>query len=289
MQEINLYSLLKFYARNWWLILSLTLLGLLAGVVYNQFIQTPMYKSNATLLFINPGASTSTQDATLLNNYVQLFQSRRVLEPVISAQKLGVTYDEFSSSVAAVNEKGTEVIRLSVSTDNPEKSQKFLKAAVESFKEQAESLYDTDKLQVVDNASDAVPPYNVHKGLQLAIATGAGFVLSLIVLFFIYDAKGGKVEKRGKKQPAAKKPVAAKTSTKRKAPAQKESPITTFVADLKTAFSAENLSITPESKPAPTQKPALDVASKKPAVKSKPAKKAAKKPSTKKAKNTKIN
>lgn len=205
MQEINLYKLFKYYARNWWIILSFTLLGLLAGVIYNQFIQVPMYKSNATLLFINPGASSSTQDATLLNNYVQLFQSRRVLEPVISEQKLGVTFDQFSPAVSAVNEKGTEVIKLSVSTEDPAKSQKFLKAAVDSFKKEAEALYETDKLQIVDNASEAVPPYNVKKELQLAIAAGAGLVLSLIVLFFIYDAKGGKVEKRVKKQQIVKK------------------------------------------------------------------------------------
>jgi capsular polysaccharide biosynthesis protein len=208
MQEINLYKLLGFYVRNWLLILSLTLTGLLAGVVYNQFIQQPMYRSNATLLFINPGSSTSAQDATLLSNYVALFQSRRVLEPVISAQKLGVTYDQFSPSVDAVNEKGTEVIKLSVTTDSAEKSQKFLQSAVSSFKKEATLLYDTDKLQVVDNASSAAPPFNVKKPLQLALATGAGFVISLIVLFFIFDAKGGQVEKKPVlNKPKAKQPV----------------------------------------------------------------------------------
>jgi capsular polysaccharide biosynthesis protein len=206
-QEINLYKLLAYSVRNWLLILSLTLLGLLSGVIYNQFIQQPMYKSNATLLFINPGASTSTQDATLLNNYVQLFESRRVLEPVISEQKLGVTYDQFKPSVVAANEKATEVIKLSVSTNSPEKSQRFLKAAVVSFKKEATSLYGVDKLQVVDNASNAEPAYNVKKPLQLTIATGAGLVLSLIVLFFIFDAKGGVVEKKVSR-PVAKKPVA---------------------------------------------------------------------------------
>ena len=207
MQEINLYKLLAFYVRNWLLILSVTLVGLLAGVVYNQFIQQPMYRSNATLLFINPTSSTSTQDATLLSNYVQLFQSRRVLEPVLSDQKLGVTYEQFSPSVSAVNEKGTEVIKLSVSTDNSDKSQNFLRAAVESFKKQAESLYGNDRLQVVDNASSAEPAYNVKKPLQLALSTGAAFVLSLIVLFFVFDAKGGEV---------AKKPTVKKTASKTK-------------------------------------------------------------------------
>lgn len=168
MEEINLYKLLGFYARNWLLIISLTLAGLLVGLVYNQFIQVPMYKSNATLLVIKD--TNSAQDATLLNNYVELFQSRRVLEPAISAQNLDVSYETMSHNVTAVNEKSTEVLRVSASTDNPETSQKFLASAVESFRGEAEELYGKRNIIVVDNASDAVPPYNVNKPLQLAIA-----------------------------------------------------------------------------------------------------------------------
>lgn len=207
MEEINLYKLLGFYARNWLLILSITLAGLGAGLIYNQFIQTPMYKSNATLLVIKPAGSA--QDATLLNNYVQLFQSRRVLEPVIDNQDLDMTFEALIGNVSASNEKSTEVLRLSVSTNDPKVSQEFLAAAVEQFKKEAEALYDTKNLTVVDNASNAEPPYNVNKPLQLAIATGAGFVVSLLVLFFIYDARGGKVDDWGKKklQAAKSKPA----------------------------------------------------------------------------------
>lgn len=187
-----------FYVRNWLLILSITLTGLAAGLIYNQFIQVPMYKSNATLLLTKDRGAT--QDTTLLNNYVQLFQSRRVLEPVIENQKLNVTYDQFADNVEAVNAKGTEVIKLSVSTKNPEESQNFLREAVVVFKAEAKKIYGADNLTIVDNASSAEPPYNVKKVQQAAIAGAAGFVVSLLVLFFIYDARGGKVDNWGKKR-----------------------------------------------------------------------------------------
>ena len=212
MEEINLYKLLGFYVRNWLLIVSITLAGLTAGLIYNEFVQTPMYKSNATLLVIKEGGST--QDTTLLNNYVQLFQSRRVLEPVLESQNLDISFEQMSGNVTAVNEKSTEVLRVSVSTDDPEVSQKFLAAAVDSFRDEAEELYDRRNIIVVDNASDATPPYNVNKPLQLAIASGAGFVVSLLVLFFIYDARGGKVDDWGKKKrQAAKAKPAPRTKT----------------------------------------------------------------------------
>ena len=222
---------MRFYVQNWLLILSVTLAGLAAGLAYNEFIQVPMYKSNATLLFVNPNGTSSTQDATRLSNYVQLFQSRRVLEPVISKQELGVTFDEFIGGVSATNTKGTEVITLSVSTDNPEKSRNFLRAAVVSFKEEAEELYNVDALTVVDNASNAEPPYNVKKPLQLAIATGAGFVISLIVLFFIYDASGGKAGKLGSKKGGKKQAKASVTPKVADADVPVAKPVAPVVAE----------------------------------------------------------
>lgn len=220
MEEINLYKLLGFYVRNWLLILSITLTGLAAGLIYNQFIQVPLYKSNATLLLTKDRGAT--QDTTLLNNYVQLFQSRRVLEPAIENQKINTTYDAFVGNVEAVNTKGTEVIKLSVSTTNPEQSRNFLSEAVVIFKTEAKKIYGADNLTIVDNASDAVPPYNVKKGQQLAIASAAGFVVSLLVLFFIYDARGGKVDNWGKKRiRAAKTQPAPRTQKTKKTPAAK--------------------------------------------------------------------
>jgi capsular polysaccharide biosynthesis protein len=221
MQEINLYKLLAFYAKNWLLILSLTLAGLLGGFIYNQFVQVPMYKSEATILFINPEATNSAQDTTIINNYVELFSSRRVIEPVIQEQKIDIAYDTLVKSISATNEKGTEVIRLSVSTDNSKTSSNFLKAAVVSFKEKANELYGKDNLKVVDNASNAEPAYNVNKPIQLLLATAIGFIVSCISLFIVYDIRGDvpKVNKAKKiKTVAAKvkttKPLKAKKAKK---------------------------------------------------------------------------
>lgn len=221
---------MRFYAKNWLLIVSVTLAGLFAGLIYNSFIQVPMYRSSATLLLIDPTKTRTAQDVTLINNYVELFQSRRVIEPVIEAQKIDTTYEALVSSVSATNEKGTEVINVSVSTTDPERSQKFLRGTVNSFKNQVAELYGKDNISVVDNASEAIPPYNVKHAQQLAIATAAGFVVSLIVLFFIYDIKGDGLDKKGNKKKtvaasaAPKKPAAKAATTTPKSTVAKKAP-----------------------------------------------------------------
>jgi len=186
-EEINLYDLLKYYARKWRFILATTLLGLAIGVAYTNFIQTPLYKSEATLFLINEAGTQGPQDETLINNYVELFESRRVLSPVIEEQGIDMTYPEIEGAVTATAEKDTDVIKVAITTVDPKQSQDFINAAITSFKSQAEELYGADKVQIVDEASLSERPDNVQPMLQLGLATAAGFILAIIVLFFVYD------------------------------------------------------------------------------------------------------
>ena len=187
MQDINLYHLLKFYAKKWMWIVGSVLIALLLGYIYNTYLQTPLYKSSATLILINPNDKRTTQDVTLINNYIQLFKSRRVLEPVINEKNVNINYDTLVSSIDATNEKNTDVIKVSISTPNPDMSKMLVEGSVASFKEQANKLYKLDNVRLVDEASYSSQPYNVRKPFVLVVAGVGGLVLSLLALFFAYD------------------------------------------------------------------------------------------------------
>lgn len=189
MPEINLYDLLAHYAKYWLFLIISAIIGLAAGLAYTNYIQVPAYKSDATLILINPDQPTSIKDATTINNYLELIKSRRVLEPVIEKRKLGQSYEELAGSISTSNEKDTEVVKLSVSTSDPNVSQKVLNDAIASFKDQLETLYNKDDVQVVDSASLPKKPYNVRSSLQIALAMAASILLAVIIIFFIYDFK----------------------------------------------------------------------------------------------------
>ncbi len=204
MQEVNLYDLLKHYAKNWLFIVLCTLAGLLAGLIYNTYVQTPLYKSNATLLVLNKEGTTENKTTTI-NNYIELIKSRRVLEPVVQKQGKGQSYDAVVGAVTATNDKGTEVIKLSITSTNPEQSKNIVDATVDSFKEQVGTIYKTNTIQVIDSANLPTSNYNVKANTQLALATAAGFLFSVIILFFTYDYKLSK---------STAKPAKAKANTK---------------------------------------------------------------------------
>lgn len=188
MEEINLYDLMRFYARKWLTIATVVMIGAILGVIYTFFVQQPQYKSTATLLLVGTGR-TSNQESVVLNNYVQLFESRRILEPVIAEQKYDATYDKLAANTSAENVKNTDIINVSISTSSPKTSKALLEAAIVKFREEAKTLYGdgTIKINVVDAADAPIAPTNVRPIQQIGLAIVAALALAIVALFFIYD------------------------------------------------------------------------------------------------------
>ena len=223
MQEINLYHLLKFYAKHWAVIVIATVIGLLGGVVYNNFIQVPMYKSTATLLVINTDVKDAASTATLINNYSEIIKSRRVLENVISANNINLSYESLAGSVDTTTSKDTQVIKLNVTTKSPQDSEKVTNGIISTFKTEIKNLYNKENIKIVDTASYSSTPYNVRSGLQLILASMVGFMGSIIGLFFLYDYRlnNPKPKKTAKKK-TVKNATPVKKTTKKAAPAKKK-------------------------------------------------------------------
>lgn len=215
-QEINLYDLLKHYAKYWVVIAAATVFGLIAGQIYTQWVQVPAYKSNATLLVVNSSVTGSAEKTTLINNYIQLLKSRRVLEPVVEKLDLDQSYDQLVGSISTSNDKDTEVIKLSISSTAPQMSKEIVDATVDSFKNEIGELYQKDTIQIIDSANLPTEPYNVRSTIQIGLFTVAGFLLSIIVIFFIYDYQMSSSKSQVGKP--ISKPVAKKRSSKKSVP-----------------------------------------------------------------------
>ncbi|MGD8374137.1 MAG: Wzz/FepE/Etk N-terminal domain-containing protein [Candidatus Woesebacteria bacterium] len=207
-QDINLYHLLQYYAKKWIIIAVFTLVGAACGLAYNSFIQTPLYRSDSTLLLVGTSSATD-QRTTLINNYIELIKSHRVLDPVLQNFDNKISYEDLTNAISTANEKNTEVIKLSVDSEDAQTSQKLADGVVKSFRAEIKKMYNLDNIIVVDNASLASEPYNVHEELAMILSAAAGFCLSVIAIFFAYDInllknnQAPKADKKANKKPKA--------------------------------------------------------------------------------------
>jgi capsular polysaccharide biosynthesis protein len=162
------------------------------------------------------------QESVVLNNYVQLFESRRILEPVIAEQKYDATYDKLAANTTAENVKNTDIINVSISTSSPKTSKALLEAAIEKFREEAKTLYGDGaiKINVVDAADAPIAPTNVKPIQQIGLAIVAALALAMVALFFIYDYT---TAQKTQTKAASDVIVDAKAKTKAKAKAKTKS------------------------------------------------------------------
>ena len=201
MQEIDLYDLMRYYAKNWLNLLGALFIGAIIGVGYTAIIQTPLYKSEGTLIVTG---RTGPSDTTT-NNYAELFKSRLVLESVVNDKHYDGNYEQLLDHTTATTDKNTDVLRVSIADPNPQKSQELLMASVETFKDRAGNIYNNpNNIKVVDAASLPTKPYNVNALMQIGLATAAAFFIAIVALFFVYDYTNSnpartRATKKGKK------------------------------------------------------------------------------------------
>ena len=216
MEEINLYDLLRFYAKKWLTIASFAIAGAIIGVIFTYYIQQPLYKSSATVLLVGTNR-TSGQESVVLNNYVKLFNSRRVLTPVIAKHEYNKSFDSLVANTTAENTKNTDFISLSMSTTDAKTSKVMLESAIQEFGKQAKELYGDNsvRISIVDAANTPTGSTNVKPLQQIGIATVALTALSIIGLFFVYDYKHSQLVKAANAKPAAKKKPTKKPAPKK--------------------------------------------------------------------------
>ena len=208
--EIDLWSLLKFYGKHWYVIAVLTAVGLGTGFTYNTFIQTPVYRSDAKITFINTKTGSSARTVRDISNYADLVTSRNVLNKAIESSHENITYSQLAASTSVKNDKNTDVIDISVTTENPYRSAFLAQGITDAFVKEVANVYKLplDEVRVIDTAQRVDTPVNVRKELQLLLAGGIGFIVALIVLFFALDFKNSRSNADDEEDAGTPAPVA---------------------------------------------------------------------------------
>ena len=197
MEEINLKDLFSYFFKKTPIILFVTLLFLTVGIIYTMFIKTPLYKGDTTLILVKQDSnygqesSSQTQSDILLNQklvttYSELIKSKRVLNQVISILELDCTNLELSQKISVSSVKDTEIIKISVSDEEPKDASRIANTLADVFKYEVMDIYDLQNVTIIDKAEVQDEPYNIEVIKSAVIFFALGFMLSVGVIFVIY-------------------------------------------------------------------------------------------------------
>lgn len=198
MDEVNLKELFRYILSKFYIVVTATVVVVLAGEIYSTYLKTPLYRSTTKLVLTssqgdNSQSAVTNTDITLSNNlvktYSEIITSRGVLSKVIENLKLNTSTEDLASKVTVSSVSNTQIITLSVSDADANQAEKIANEIAKVFKAEIMSLYKIDNVQIVDKAQVASSPYNVNvlKQTLQFLAAGLAMGIGIVLIMFYLD------------------------------------------------------------------------------------------------------
>lgn len=190
--EIDLREIFVMLKKRWLMILSMTLVAVIASGVISFFVLVPKYEASTTMLVnykqnqeVTMTYSDMQMSQKLVNTYSEIIKSRSIAEKVVDQLDLDLTPEAVSSKLSVAGVGDTEVIYIKVTDENPDLAASIANAVGEIFKKEVKSIMKVDNVSTIDTAKVPVNPVSPNKMMNIAIAGVLGLMVSVGLVFVL--------------------------------------------------------------------------------------------------------
>ncbi len=185
--SVDILHIVKALWHRAWIIVLSGILAAAIGFSMASFVIAPKY-SSSILLYVNTNTlsvgdsfsitpSQLSAAQSLVKTYIVMLQNRTTLEKVIDRAEVSYTYEELSKMITANSVNDTEVMQVTVTSNNPYEAAKIVNAIAEVLPERIDEIIDGSTMAVVD--SGAVNLRRVSP--NIVIYTLLGLVLGVLL------------------------------------------------------------------------------------------------------------
>ncbi len=203
-EEIDLLDLFYAFWNKRVLIIIVVIIGAFVGLFYTRYAIKPKYTSSVTLILGKSSNSSSSGSSTLpdstdsitqsdialnqklISTYSEIMKSRKIINQVIKNLDLNMTYSQINNGVKVSSVKDSDVIKLSITSRDPELSAKIADEMTSVFVKEIASFYNIQNVFVIDGAEINRRPVNVSYPKNAIIFALAAFAICAVIIFLFY-------------------------------------------------------------------------------------------------------
>ncbi|MCC8050596.1 MAG: protein-tyrosine kinase [Clostridiales bacterium] len=179
-----------------YVILVTVLCAVISFIITNWFI-TPQYTSTAKIYVLNRQSNESvtssdiTSSTYLTEDYIEMIQSRTVIEAVIDDLDLDLSYDQLLNVVTVSAQSDTRVIAISVTDPDPDMAREITDAICQASVTHIKQIMELESVNIVDEANTPTEKSSpsLTKNVLIAALLGLVATLGVLVVIFILDDK----------------------------------------------------------------------------------------------------
>ena len=189
-EVIDLVEILYAIRQHLLKVILATVVAAIIGFAASKFLMTPQYSSSAMMIVNTRQDVTSNVTSDQINSatklvatYSIIIKSDTVLQQVIENLGLGMTYSELNSRVSVQAVDDTQVMKITVRSNNPEWARQVCDKITEVSPNVILEAVEAGSVKVISNASIATDPVSPNTMKNTALAGMVGLVLCLAVIF----------------------------------------------------------------------------------------------------------
>ena len=193
---IDVLHVVKSLWRRAWIIVLCGLLAAAIGFSISAFAIAPTYSSyiklyvnNSSFSLGNTSFSISSSELTaaqsLVKTYGDILDSRSTLERVIEKADVDYTWKELSEMITYEPSNNTEIMRVTVTSEDPYESSKIANTIAEVLPVRISEIINGASMEVVDSAIPELEKVAPSISRYTAISLVLGVLLSVVVLIVL--------------------------------------------------------------------------------------------------------
>ena len=198
MEEIDLKELFDIFWNKKVQIILVVLIFIVLGGVYSYGMKTPMYTSSTTLVLVMVNSEEKTEEnmvtttdmtldvtlnSKLVTTYSELVKSKNILRQVIKNLQIDEDEGTLKNNVKVTAVEDTELIKISVTHENPAYAAKIANEIAKVFSEKINEIYKINNIYIVDEAETPNAPSNINHMKDLIMFAFIGLVISAAYIF----------------------------------------------------------------------------------------------------------
>ena len=192
MEEIDLKEIFSIFWKKKVEIILIIAIFAVIGYIYTTVFTTPMYTSSTTLVLAGTNDETAegkqdsitttdlTLNSKLVSTYSQLVKSNKVVRQVISNLGIDISEETLRNNISVSSVSDTELIRITVTTDNPQYSADIANETAKVFTSEVAEIYNINNVHVVDVAEEQNTPSNINHKKNIIMFAAIGLVIAVI-------------------------------------------------------------------------------------------------------------
>ena len=196
--KVDLSRIFKVLRKNIKKLITIPVIFMILSAIFTSLFVTPKYAASTQILVnqkqiennvVNPNNVQNSLQS--VNTYAEIIKSPRILERV--SKELDYKYDvkELSSFVKVTNQSNSQIINVSIVTENAKVSAKIANKVAKVFAKEVPDIMDVDNVSVLSKASDTENKVaqNITNNMLLTGLAALGLTLLIIYLKHILDRR----------------------------------------------------------------------------------------------------